>query len=121
MLEHVDESLIQVKLFLVWRATVMVYSVLICSASESKYFWDISYFILSAALTVISQCRVCRMRDITRDSHFSYSLEVFNSPQTNSEDGRDNKSQRDPGEYLPRISLKLSNPFTPKSAKFKTE
>lgn len=49
------------------------------------------------------------MRNIASYGHFSDSLEVFNSPQTDGKDGGDNERQRDPGKYLTIISLKQVN------------
>ena len=45
------------------------------------------------------------MRNIAINGHFSDSLEVFDGPQTNSEDGGDYESQRYPGKYLVVKSL----------------
>ena len=61
------------------------------------------YFI--TVLTII----VCSIRNITSDGHFSDSLEVFDGPQTNGEDGGDYEPQRDPGKYLIIQGLKQVN------------
>lgn len=45
------------------------------------------------------------MGNIASDGHFSDSLEVFDSPQTNSEDRGDYKPQGDPGKHLEVKSL----------------
>ena len=45
------------------------------------------------------------MRNIASDGHFSDSLEVFDGPQTNSEDGGYYEPQGYPGKYLVVKSL----------------
>lgn len=60
-------------------------------------------------LTIIStKCCVRRLRyilrHILRHGDLSESLEVFNRPQTDCEDGCDDESQRDPGEHLTKTN-----------------
>jgi len=49
------------------------------------------------------------MRNITSNGHFCDTLEVFDGPQTNSEDGGDYETQRHPGKYLMIQGLKQVN------------